>query len=229
MGSVSKEIIEQLRQFSTPELSDALNRFRIKGGCQGIKPVMTGSKIVGPALTVRKLPADPVNPKKSSSSYLDIAKEGDVVVIDNSGRMDCTIFGDILAFACKHAGLEGTVINGCCRDIDGQRVTGYPVFSKGTYMQTGKDLTQDDAFNVPIGIGDVLVKPGDIIVADDSGVLVIPQELVKKVLGAAEEINAAETLIKKSVDKGLEKEDAHLSLTEARKKYGYHDLQRPKE
>lgn len=220
------EIIEQLKKFSTTEISDALNRFGVKGGLKGIKPVIPGKKIVGPALTVRKLPADAVKPKKGGGDYLDIAKKGDVIVIDNGGRLDCTVFGDILASACKQAELEGTVIYGCCRDVASLKKIDYPIFSKGTYIQTGKDMTQYDALNVPIGIYNVLVEPGDIIVGDDSGVLVIPQELAEKVLSAAQEISEAENLIKKSTDKGLDLEDAHLSLAEARKKYGYFDLQK---
>lgn len=222
------KIIEQLREFSTSEISDALNRFGVKGGLDGIKPVVLGKRIVGPALTVRKLPADAVKPKKGGGDYLDIARKGDVIVIDNGGRLDCTVFGDILAAGCQQAGLEGTVIYGCCRDIASLKKIDYPVFSKGTYMQTGKDMTQYDALNVPVGIYNVLVEPGDIIVGDNSGVLVIPQELAEKVLAAAQEISEAENLIKKSTDQGLDLEDAHLSLAEARKKYGYWDLQKQK-
>lgn len=220
--------IDQLREFSTSEISDALNRFGVKGGLEGIKPVVPGKRIVGPAVTVRKLPADSVKPKKGGGDYLDIAQKGDVIVIDNGGRLDCTVFGDILAAACKQAGLEGTVIYGCCRDVASLKKIDYPVFSKGTHMQTGKDMTQYDALNVPIGIYNVLVEPGDIVVGDDSGVLVIPEELAEKVLEAAQEISEAENLIKKSTDKGLDLEDAHLSLAEARKKYGYWDLQKAK-
>lgn len=223
------ELIEELKQFSTPEISDALNRFRIKGGLHGIKAVIPGTKIVGPALTVRKLPADAVNPKKGGGNYIDIAERGDVIVIDNSGRMDCTVFGDILARACKEAGIQGTVIYGCCRDIALLQEIGYPIFAKGTYMQTGKDMTQYDDMNVPIGIYDVLVKPGDIIFGDDSGVLVIPQEIVREVLEAAKEIKKAETLIKENVDKVAQGGDAHLTLAEAREKYGYFDLQKPRD
>jgi len=222
------KIINQLREFSTSEISDSLNRFGVKGGLEGIKPVVLGKKIVGPALTVRKLPADAVKPKKGAGDYLDIARKGDVIVIDNGGRLDCTVFGDILAASCKQAGLEGTIIYGCCRDVASLKEMDYPIFSKGTYMQTGKDMTQYDALNIPIGIYNVLVEPGDIIVGDDSGVLVVPQELAEKVLAAAKEIGEAENLIKKSTEKGLDLEDAHLSLSEARKKYGYFDLQKPK-
>ena len=195
------EIIEKLREFSITEISDALNRFGVKGGLEGIKPVVLGKRIVGPALTVRKLPADAVNPKKGGGDYLDIAKKGDVIVVDNGGRMDCTVFGDILASACKQAGLEGTVIYGCCRDVPSLKKIDYPIFSKGTYMQTGKDMTQYDALNIPVGIYNVLVEPGDIIVGDDTGVLVIPRELAGKVLEAAQEISEAENLIKRSTDK----------------------------
>jgi len=229
MERISEGIIEDLRRFSTPAVSDAMNRFKVHGGCLGIKSVVPGKKIVGPALTVRKLPAHQINPKKDGGDYLEIARKGDVIVIENQGRLDCTVFGDILAMACKQAEVQGTVIDGCCRDIEKIRETGYPVFSKGIYVQTGKDLTQYDALNVPIAISNVLVEPGDIIFGDDSGVLVIPREIVEKVLEAVKEVEEAETLIRSSVDKGLDREDAHISLAEARKKYGYFDLQKPKD
>ena len=229
MERLSEEIIEELKQFSTPAISDAMNRFRVHGGCLGIKSRVPGKKIVGPALTVRKLPAHQIRPNKGGGDYLEIAQKGDVIVIENQGRMDCTVFGDILAMACKQAELAGTVIGGCCRDIEKIRETGYPVFSKGIYVQTGKDFTQYDALNVPIAISNVLVEPGDIIFGDDSGVLVIPRDVVEKVLEAAKEVEEAEALIRNSVDKGLDREDAHISLAEARKKYGYFDLQKPKE
>lgn len=224
---LSKEIIEKLMEFSTPEISDALNKFGIMGGCAGIKSVIPGGKIVGPCLTVRKLPANPINPKRGGEDYLDLAHKGDVLVIDNGGRMDCTGFGEILALACKKGGFEGTVIHGCCRDIESLKQIGYPVFSKGTYMQTGKDLTQIDAINVPISISNILVKPGDIIVGDDNGVLVIPQEIVEKVLEMAKGMREIESLIKKSIDKRSERDDTQISLSQVIRKYL--DLQKPRE
>lgn len=224
----SKKLVEEFKQFSTPHVSDALNRLEIKGGCQEIYPVVFGKKIVGPALTVRKIPADPINPKKGGGNYLDIAEEGDVIVIDNGGRTDCTVWGDILTEGSIQKGCAGTVIYGCCRDISRLRELGYPVFSKGTYMQTGKDLTQYESINIPVGISNVLVNPGDIIIGDDSGVVVVPKSIAKEVLEAAKEISKVEAHIVASAAKGLDTEDAHLTLDEARKKYGYWDLQKPK-
>jgi len=224
----SKELVEEFKQISTSSISDALNRFGIKGGCQGIYPVIPGKKMVGTALTARKIPADPVNPKKGGGNYLDIAEEGDVIVIDNGGRTDGTVWGDILTEGSIQKGCAGTLIYGCCRDISRLRELGYPVFSKGVYMQTGKDFTQYENINIPVGIYNVLVNPGDIIIGDDSGVVVVPKSIAKKVIEAAKEIKETEDHIVDSAVKGLDTEDAHLTLDEARKKYGYWDLQKQK-
>lgn len=222
-----KELIEEFKKYSTPNISDALDRLGIKGGCEGIRPAVEGVKMVGPALTVYRLPADPVNPKKGGD-YLDYVKQGDVIVIDNGGRTYCTVWGDILTVAAIDLNLAGTVIDGFCRDVDKIRELRYPVFSLGIFMMTGKDRTQLEAINVPIAVRNVRVNPGDIVMGDDSGVVIIPRAKAEEVLKAAREIDEAENLIKANVKKGLDREDAHLTLAEARKKFGYYDLQRKK-
>jgi 4-hydroxy-4-methyl-2-oxoglutarate aldolase len=222
-----KEMIEEFKRYSTPNISDALDRLGIKGGCEGIRPVLSGVKMVGPALTTYRLPGDPVHPKKAGD-YLDYVKPGDVIVIDNGGRTYCTVWGDILTIAAMELNLAGTVIDGCCRDVDKIREFNYPVFSLGIFMMTGKDRTQLEAINVPVAVRNVRVNPGDLVMGDASGVVIIPRGKAEEVLKAAREIDEAENLIKSNVKRGLDREDAHLTLAEARKKFGYWDLQRKK-
>lgn len=218
-------IVEQFKKYATPTISDALNRLGIMGGCLGIRPVVPGLKMVGSAYTVRRLPSDPVNPSKGGD-YLDHVQGGDVVVIDNGGRINGTVWGDILTVAAKRLNLGGTLIDGACRDVSIVKDLEYPLFTRGVYVQTGKDRSQMEAFGVPVSICDVRVDPGDVIVGDDSGVLVVPREVAEQVLKECAEIEEAEELIRASVDQGLDREDAHLTLAEARKKYGYWDLQK---
>lgn len=204
-------------RFSTSTISDALDKFGFGGGCKGITPAFQKIKMVGTAYTVRYAPVGEV--KGTVGDYIDEVQPGDVVVLDNNGRTDCTVWGDILTITAKIKDISGTVIEGVFRDMPTILEEGYPIFSRGRFMMTGKDRVMVEATQVIVSIGAVQVKPGDILVGDDSGVVVVPQELAEKVLEAVDAIEEAEQKIVKAVRDGL-------SLTEARKKFGYHALQR---
>jgi regulator of RNase E activity RraA len=216
---VCKKIVEEFEKSPTSNVSDALDRFRIKGGLEGIVPIVEGLRIAGTTFTVRFIPASQVE-LKPWVTYIDKAQPGDVVVIDNGGRTYCTVWGGLLSARAKEIGIKGTVINGVCRDVDVIKALRYPVFSRGRFMMTGKDRVQLAGLNEPVNIANVLVKPGDVIVADDNGVVVVPQEKAEEVLEAALEIYEKESKILE-VKKGV-------PLAEARVKYGYGELQRPK-
>jgi regulator of RNase E activity RraA len=211
-----KNVIQGFLSLSTATISDALDRFGLRGGCEGILPIVPGAKVAGSAFTVRYVPVGEV--KGTVGDYIDLALPGDVIVLDNHGRMDCTVWGDILIVTAKVKGISGTVIDGVCRDVPNILREQYPVFSRGRFMMTGKDRVMVEAMNVTVSIGKVQVKPGDILVGDDSGVVVIPQEKASEILEVAMDIEKAENLIEDAVRKGL-------PLKEAREKYRYHSLQ----
>jgi regulator of RNase E activity RraA len=213
---VDTEVIDAFKRLSTSTISDALDRFGIAGGCHGIFPVASVDKMVGPAYTVRYVPTGAV--KGTVGDYIDDVAPGEVIVLDNNGRIDCTVWGDILTVTASMKGIAGTAIDGVCRDVPGIAKEGYPVFSRGKFMMTGKDRVMVDATQVMVSIGTVQVKPGDMFIGDGSGVVVVPQEMIEPVLKAAQEIDAAEEAILDAVRSGL-------SLGEARKKFGYHKLQ----
>lgn len=202
-------------------MSDALDRLRIRGGLEGILPISDGLKVCGIAFTVRWVTTDQTE-RKPWPTYIDQAKAGDVMVIDNGGRMDCTVWGDLLTSRAQKAGVRGTVINGVCRDVKQIRELGYAVFSRGRFMMTGKDRLQLDSVNTPVSISDVLISPGDLVLADDNGVVCIPQTKVDGVLRALDEIGMREARIMEAINKGV-------PLTEAREQFGYGELQRPKD
>lgn len=211
-----KNVIQGFLSLSTATISDALDRFGLRGGCEGILPIVPGAKMAGSAFTLRYVPVGEV--KGTVGDYIDLALPGDVIVLDNHGRMDCTVWGDILTVTAKLKGISGTVIEGVCRDVPNILREQYPVFSRGRFMMTGKDRVMVEAMNVTVSIGKVQVKPGDILVGDDSGVVAIPREKASEILEVATNIEKAENLIEDSVRKGL-------SLKEAREKYLYHSLQ----
>lgn len=210
------ETVRKLGALSTATISDALDTFGIAGGCLGISPVVSGVKMAGTAFTLKYIPAGSV--KGTVGDYIDDLNPGDVVVLDNNGRTDCTVWGDILTVTAKMKGLAGTVIDGVCRDVPTILEEKYPVFTRGRFMMTGKDRVMVQAVQIPVSVGRVQVKPGDVLVGDDSGVVVIPWELAEDVLSAALAIEEAEKSIVSAVKSGL-------SLREAREKFGYHKLQ----
>jgi 4-hydroxy-4-methyl-2-oxoglutarate aldolase len=217
MGMSTQELVQEFMKLDTPTVSDALDKMQIRGGCHGLTPIVLGKKMVGPAFTVKY---GPIGEQKGTvGDYIDDCETGDVVVLDNGGRADCTVWGDILTHVATSKGIAGTIIDGVCRDIDGIRELSYPMFSRGHYMVTGKDRVMVQSVNETVAISNIQVRPGDLIMGDETGVLVIPRNRADEVLAIAKEIDAAESLILDEVKKGA-------SLGEARKKHKYHELQR---
>ncbi|KUO71810.1 MAG: diguanylate cyclase [Clostridia bacterium BRH_c25] len=214
--NIDSSIIEAFKKLDTTSVSDALDRLGITGGLLGIKPVVNDTTICGQAFTVHYVPCGSV--KGTVGDFLDDVKPGQVVVIDNSGRDYCTVWGDLMAITATRMGIAGTVIDGVCRDIPAIKKIKYPIFTKGTYMVTGKDRVFVDAVNVPVAVSGVQVKPGDIILGDETGVLVIPVERAEEVLKVSLEIAQKEAIIEEAIRNGA-------SLREARAKAGYHQLQ----
>ncbi len=211
--------IERARRLETATVSDALDKLRIPGQCLGIKPRDQDFRLAGRAYTVLYGPVDSKNPG-TVGDFIDDLEPGTVVVIDNGGREDATVWGDIMTFLAHRNGLAGTVIDGPCRDVRLCLDLGYPVFSRSYSMRTGKDRVQVDAEQVPVNIGDARVMPGDILLGDSDGVVAIPQSREDEVLSLAEKINGVEEEILALLKKGGR-------LNEARRELGYHSLQTP--
>jgi regulator of RNase E activity RraA len=181
-------------------------------------PLTNYSKVtVGPAFTVRYIPAS--MPPGSVGDFIDDVAVGDVVVIDNGGRTDCTVWGDIMTQYAGIRGIAGTVIDGVCRDVNRAINDGYPIFTAGRWMRTGKDRVQVGGVNEAIGIGKVHVQPRDIVVADANGVVVVPRNRAREVAELATKIEKSEEGIRELIASGA-------SIAEAREKLGYHTLQR---
>jgi regulator of RNase E activity RraA len=142
-----------------------------------------------------------------------------VVVLDNGGRTDCTVWGDILTTVAHHQGVAGTVIDGVCRDVHRALSVGYPVYSRGRFMRTGKDRVEVAEVGGSVSLGDVQVHADDLVIGDDDGIVVVAQDAAGRVLEVAREISERESKIVESVLAGD-------SLSEARARYGYHQLPR---
>jgi 4-hydroxy-4-methyl-2-oxoglutarate aldolase len=211
--------VQRASKLDTTALSDALDRLGIPGQCLGIKPLDSKFRLAGRAFTLLYGPAGV--PAGTVGDFIDDVPEGNVIVIDNGGRENATVWGDILTMVAHRRNIAGTVIDGACRDTNLSREIGYPIFSRSYSMRTGKDRVQLEATNGPINIGDARVLPSDILRGDADGVVVVPETYEDRVLDIAEEIDATEEKIRQAVLEGMR-------LMDARKRYGYHQLQSKK-
>ncbi|GII85526.1 diguanylate cyclase [Sphaerisporangium siamense] len=208
---------ERFAALSTATVSDALDKLGRPGSLLGIAPLGPGQSLAGRAYTVRYVPAG--DPPGTVGDYLDDVPPGGVVVLDNSGRTDCTVWGDILTAVAHARGVAGTVIDGVCRDVHRALGLGYPVYSRGRFMRTGKDRVEVAEVQGPVTIGGVQVRPGDLILGDQDGVLAVPRDCEERVLEIAEQIAAREDAILRMALDGA-------TIAEARAAHGYHNLQR---
>lgn len=211
------QLVESFKALDTACVSDAMDKLGIPAGCHGIKPVVQGVKFAGRAFTIKYRACGEVE-RGTVGDFLDDVPAGHVVVIDNAGRTDCTVWGDIMTTLAHHKGVAGTVIDGVCRDVPKIRDLSYPIFTRDYYMMTGKDRVEVDGINVPVTISQRQVRPGDIVMGDDSGVVVIPASRAQEVLKIAREIEHTEQEILLRIAQGQ-------SLRQAREELKYHALQ----
>ncbi|TAM01564.1 MAG: RraA family protein [Paraburkholderia sp.] len=213
-----RELVELFAGLDTPGVSDAMDKLGLHGQVQGIMPLADYTKVVvGPAFTVKYVPASV--PPGTVGDFIDDVAQGDVVVIDNDGRTDCTVWGDIMTEYAGLRGIAGTVIDGVCRDVNKALGDGYPLFIAGRFMRTGKDRVQVESVNAVVGIGTVRVAARDIVVADANGVVIVPRARAREVAETARKIEETESRIRDQIAKGK-------TLGEARTSLGYHTLQR---
>ena len=208
--------VQRAAKLDTTAISDAMDRLGIAGQCLNIKPLDPRFRLTGRAFTILYGPAG--TPPGTVGDYIEDVPPGGVVVLDNGGRENATVWGDILTWVANRRGVAGTVIDGACRDTHLARELGYPIYSRSYSMRTGKDRIQVEAMGGPVNIGDARVNQGDILRGDADGVVAIPQAHEDAILTNAEQIDAAESEIRRLVNEGN-------TLTEARKQLGYHNLQ----
>jgi len=208
--------VQRAKLLDTATLSDAMDRLGIVGQCYKIKPRDPKFRMAGRAFTILYGPA--ASPPGTVGDFIDNVEPGSIIVLDNGGREDATVWGDILTEIAHRRGIAGTVIDGINRDVHLCLLLGYPVFSRDSWMRTGKDRVQVEGVNVPVTIGGARVAPGDILKGDADGVIVLPREHEEHILQIAEEIGTAEDAIRAACRAGMR-------LDEARRQHRYHQLQ----
>jgi len=215
---MKSEILKELEKIPTASLSDALDSLGIRGFMDhGIKPRISGVRMVGFAVTVKDaLSKRKVAPMEALEA-IEKAQEGNVFVraIEGAGEDEASniaLFGGIMALGSKKKGLAGAVINGGARDVIECKELDFQVFSRGVVPSTSVGRTEVVGVNVTVKCGGVTVNPGDIVVGDSDGVVVIPKEKLEIVLKTAKEIDERESRISEELKRGK-------PLTESVKKH----------
>ncbi len=171
------EVIAGFGAFDTPSISDRMNRlYTMSPGIRNLTDDRL--KVVGPACTVKVYPGDNLMVHKA----LDIAQPGDVIVVDTSASTMTAVLGDLVSTKARHRGFAGFIVDGLVRDLPAIRKLGdFPVFARGV-TPTGPLHRGPGEINYPVCAGGLVVEPGDIIVGDAIGVVVIPQEIAPDLL-----------------------------------------------
>ena len=196
----------------TGVISDTMDELGIPSGVIGasvLRPTIPGRTIVGPALTVRNIlqriePLDGAREQVNKMAEFEahnLAQPGDVLVIQGVANM--SNMGGNSAQTGKRQGEVGAIVQGGVRDIAHPRAVDYPIWSSDITPVTGKWRLETVEINGPIQIGDVRVAPGDLVVADDTGVCFIPRDMMLEVLEGAEKKAKAEDVRCKAIDDGI--------------------------
>jgi RraA family protein len=189
------KLIAEFAKMVTPHLSDSMERL-YAGGPQ-LRPMYRGATLAGPAFTVKTAPGDNLLVHKA----LDMARPGDVIVVDAGGFNDHAIIGELMAARAQQRGIAGLVIWGAIRDSAELAAGSYPVFASGV-THRGPYKNGPGEINVPIAMGGMPVHPGDIIVGDADGLVAVPQEQAERVLASAKAILQKETAAMKEMRDG---------------------------
>ncbi|MCI5077385.1 RraA family protein [Oricola sp.] len=187
----------------TTSVADSLDAHGICGAIahSHLPNLLPGMRIAGTAVTLRNVPErktptqgtldkDPIRMSSRECHYL--AEPGDVLCVDFGGNVEASNMGGQSCLVAKMQGLSGAIVDGAVRDVNTIRDLGFPVWCRGGTPKTGKYRMEAMEVNGPVTIHDILVQPGDFVVADDSGVCVIPPELVEPILAEAQKTEAAE-------------------------------------
>ena len=209
---------DRILKLPTTNLSDAMDKLGLRGAVSGIRPMYDCPRITGKAVTIKITAAGMLKSEHHLGVHaIDAADKGDIIVIDNHGDIKNNCWGEILSMGAKMKGVSGVVIDGAARDIDMCRDFGFPVYARGIAPITARGRIMQESFNQVVRIGDVQVRPGDIVVADINGIVFIPEEKIDAVLDAAEQIQQKEDAMVAELKQGV-------SIIEVDKKYAYEQM-----
>lgn len=195
-------------EFSTLDscvVSDAMDALGLSGAVDGLHPLWEGASVVGRAMTMKLEPVEDGSPRSTvhlGARAIEAAAPGSVIVVDNGGRTAMGSWGGLLSLAASVQGVAGVVSDGACRDVDEARQLEFPLFARGGTPRTARARVREVSCGEPVSIGGIYVQVGDYIVADGSGVVVVPASEAARVLAKAMELKARESRMAELIQAG---------------------------
>ncbi|WFU45663.1 hypothetical protein QA640_47655 (plasmid) [Bradyrhizobium sp. CB82] len=196
-------LIVRLAVLDTCAVSDALDKLGLPGAVVGISALTGPAKIAGRAVTTKLGAPLPGLPKRHLGAGAVMASTpGDVIVVEHRGRADVSGWGGLLSRGAVRRGVAAVLVDGACRDVDESRALGLPVFARTAVPVTARGRVAEHSCQEPITFASVAVKPGDLVIADGSGIVFVDQARAEEIISTAEDIHAREQQMAKAIDAG---------------------------
>jgi len=197
------DLVERLRCLDTCSVSDALDRLGLTGAVAGLAPLTVRRRVAGPVVTVKLGAPMPDLPKRHlGAGAIMVAQAGDIIVVEHRGRADVSGWGGLLSRGAIQKGVAAVIVDGACRDVDESLELGLPVYARAAVPVTARGRVAEHAFNTPVTICGLAVSPGDLVLADGSGVVFVRVTSAEAVISTAEEIYRREQLMAAAIDRG---------------------------
>ena len=201
--SETDELSERLAKLDACAVSDALDKLGLQGVASGLAPLTGPVRIAGPVATLELgPPSDQAPTRHLGTATILEAQPRDVIVVAHGGRTDCAGWGGNLSRAARAQRVAGVIVDGACRDLDEARELGFPVFGLAGTPRTARGRAAEHSHGRPIDVGELRVSPGDLVIADSSGVVFVPRARATRVIGEAEAIARKEAAMAARIDAG---------------------------
>lgn len=195
--------IHRLRRLDTCAVSDAMDQLKVRGAVTGLRAVSVMRRIAGRVVTVELARANGAKPKRHlCTAAVDASGRGDVIVVAHGGRLDVAGWGGILSLGATRREVEGVVVDGACRDVDESVELDLPIYARATVPITARGRIVETSWNETIKVAGLRVAPGDLVLADGSGVVFLPAERAQAILDVAEQISSREAAMAAAVRAG---------------------------
>lgn len=200
----SPDLLERFGQVDSAAVSDALDALGLPNGFGGIRPLWGPAGVVGYAVTVQLEPRTEGSAGPHiGTTAVEAAGSESIIVIDNQSRVDVSCWGGILSLGASQQGVRAVIADGVCRDVGEARELGLPVFSRGSIPATARGRLQQRSAGGPVQLAGRTVSQGDVIVADDTGIAVVPADRAAEVVELAEGVVSREEAIAEEVRRGM--------------------------
>lgn len=212
MSRIDSRIVSQYLNVNASNVSDALDRLGLEGQPANILPIHPGCpRIVGPAATLKLVPAGQGRESTVSGTLRAIMRggAGSVLVVDASENPLTNSVGGVAGATAKHLGLAGAVTDGVVRDVDEYMQYGLPVYARGIDQKSVRGRSSCAGYGIEVRLGGVRVRPGDLILADVNGTVVVPMEHIEAALAIAQKVKATEERVIAAIRAGGDPVEVH--------------------